>query len=89
MPALLPPLGADAQHPQRTMLSIAAKPTHPHQTLIQPSAPAEPPKLLPQLANAVVWPEEQRAPLAIPTKSAMLARPYRKPWDAVLRTVRA
>jgi TonB family protein len=49
-----PPLqGADAFHPRRTIISEPLHPTHPRQTLIQPAAPPEPPKILPQLPNIV------------------------------------
>jgi TonB family protein len=48
-----PPRGADAFHPRQTILSEPLHPTHPRQTLIQPAAPPEPPKILPQLPNIV------------------------------------
>jgi len=35
-------------------------PTHPRQTLIQPHAPLEPPKILPQLPNIVLWGENSQ-----------------------------
>ncbi len=49
----LPPRGADAFHPRQTILSEPLHPTHPRQTLIQPRAPQEPPKILPALPNIV------------------------------------
>jgi TonB family protein len=49
----LPRRGADAFHPRQTILSNPLHPTHPRQTLIQPSAPQEPPKILPALPNIV------------------------------------
>jgi TonB family protein len=48
-----PHRGADAFHPRQTILSQPLHPTHPRQTLIQPAAPPEPPKILPQLPNIV------------------------------------
>ena len=48
-----PRRGADAFHPRQTILSEPLRPTHPRQTLIQPRAPQEPPKILPALPNIV------------------------------------
>ena len=48
-----PRRGADAFHPRQTIISEPLHPTHPRQTLIQPTAPPEPPKILPQLPNIV------------------------------------
>jgi TonB family protein len=45
----LPPEGADAYNPRQTILS------HPRQTLIQPDASPEAPKVVPQLPNIVEW----------------------------------
>jgi TonB family protein len=52
-PKPLPPRGADAFHPRQTILSEPLHPTHPRQTLVQPKAPQEPPKILPALPNIV------------------------------------
>lgn len=52
-PETPPPVGADAFHPRQTIISEPLHPNHPRQTLIQPSAPPEPPKILPQLPNIV------------------------------------
>jgi TonB family protein len=49
----LPHRGADAFHPRQTILSEPLHPTHPRQTMIQPKAPQEPPKILPALPNIV------------------------------------
>jgi TonB family protein len=49
----LPARGADAFHPRQTILSEPLHPTHPRQTLVQPKAPREPPKILPALPNIV------------------------------------
>jgi TonB family protein len=51
--------GADAFHPRQTILSTPLRPTHPRQTLIQPKAPQEPPKILPALPNIVQLAELQ------------------------------
>jgi TonB family protein len=48
-----PRLGADAFHPRQTIISDPLRPTHPRQTLIQPAAPQQPPKILPALPNIV------------------------------------
>jgi TonB family protein len=53
LPKPRPHRGADAFHPRQTILSEPLHPTHPRQTLIQPSAPQEPPKILPALPNIV------------------------------------
>jgi len=51
----LPRRGADAFHPRQTILSTPVRVTHPRQTLIQPAAPPEPPKIVLQLPNIVEW----------------------------------
>jgi len=51
----LPPLGADAYHPRQTILSTPVNVTHPHQTLIQPNAPAAAPKIDAPMPNMVQW----------------------------------
>src|SRR5262249_9757984 len=48
-----PPAGADAYHPRQRILSDPARPNHPRQTLIEPAAPVEAPKILPDLPNMV------------------------------------
>jgi TonB family protein len=52
-PKPLPHRGADAFHPRQTILSEPLHPTHPRQTLIQPRAPQDAPKILPALPNIV------------------------------------
>jgi TonB family protein len=52
-PKAQPHRGADAFHPRQTILSEPLHPTHPRQTLVQPRAPQEPPKILPALPNIV------------------------------------
>ena len=47
------PRGADAYHPRQRIFTDPVRPTHPRQTLINPKAPFEPPKLLPNLPNIV------------------------------------
>ena len=51
----LPTLGADAFHPRQRIFTDPVHPTHPRQTLINPKAPFEPPKLLPNLPNIVIF----------------------------------
>jgi TonB family protein len=59
----LPQPGADAFHPRQRIFTDLVHPTHPRQTLINPKAPFEPPKLLPNLPNIVQF---QQA--AVPTR---------------------
>ena len=49
----LPQEGADAFHPRQRIFTDPAHPNHPRQTLINSAAPAEPPKILPNLPNIV------------------------------------
>ncbi len=49
----LPAQGADAFHPRQRIFTDPVHPTHPRQTLINSSAPHEPPKILPNLPNMV------------------------------------
>jgi len=53
-----PDASADTLNPRQTIISIPVRITHPRQTLIQPSAPAEPPKIAPPLPNIVQWPAQ-------------------------------
>ena len=48
-----PQPGVDAFHPRQRIFTDPVRPTHPRQTLINPKAPFEPPKLLPNLPNIV------------------------------------
>lgn len=50
-----PKPAAETYHPRQTILSVPVHVTHPRQTLIQPKAPPEPPKMAPQLPNMVQW----------------------------------
>ena len=52
---------ADEFHPRQTILSLPLHVTHPRQTLIQPSAPAEPPRIVTPLPNIVQWPSQELA----------------------------
>ncbi len=56
-----PHRGADAFHPRQTIISEPLHPNHPRQTLIQPAAPLEPPKILPELPNIVRLADSQPA----------------------------
>ena len=73
----LPSRGADAFHPRQTILSEPLHPTHPRQTLIQPSAPQEPPKILPALPNIVqlAGPQPERPKLQLTAKELTPLRP--------------
>jgi TonB family protein len=73
----LPQVGADAFHPRQTILSEPLHVTHPRQTLIQPDAPAAPPKIDTPLPNIVAWaaPAPPKPQLQIsPTAAAPRAR---------------
>ncbi|MBI3404508.1 MAG: TonB family protein [Acidobacteria bacterium] len=75
-------VGADAYHPRQRIVATPPIPTHPRQLLIQPMAPMEAPKILPQLPNIVQWTEVRqpaRPKLEVKSKPAprALAR-YRK-----------
>jgi len=73
----LPRRGADAFHPRQTILSEPLHPTHPRQTLIQPRAPQEPPKILPALPNIVqlAGPQPERPKLQLSAKELTSLRP--------------
>src|SRR5258708_11308743 len=45
------PEGADAFHPRQRIFTDPVRPTHSRQTLINPAAPPEAPKLLPEMPN--------------------------------------
>src|SRR5262249_56903882 len=47
------PEGADAYHPRQRIVSDPARPNHPRQALIEPAAPVDAPKILPDLPNMV------------------------------------
>jgi TonB family protein len=49
----LPPKGADAFHPRQRIFTDPVRPNHPRQMLVNSTAPPLPPKLLPNLPNAV------------------------------------
>ena len=61
--------GADVYRPQQTILSVPVRVTHPRQTLIQPNAPAAPPKVAPPLPNVVQWASEEQPKLQLPLAS--------------------
>jgi TonB family protein len=74
----LPRRGADAFHPRQIIISAPRRPNHPRQTLIQPEAPAIPPKILPALPNIVQWAEVKQPPrprLSISQAQLARARP--------------
>ncbi len=82
----LPRRGADAFHPRQTIISTPKLPTHPRQTLIRPDAPPQPPKILPQLPNIVLWTESsQPARPRLQISPAALAR--LRPKKPALRTL--
>lgn len=49
----------EAFHPHQRIFTDPSHPTHPRQTLINPAAPPEAPKILPQLPNIVQLAEQQ------------------------------
>ncbi|HXA82182.1 MAG TPA: energy transducer TonB [Methylomirabilota bacterium] len=53
-PADPPPTeGADAFHPRQRIITDPSHPTHPRQTLVNPAAPLDAPKILPDMPNVV------------------------------------
>jgi TonB family protein len=74
---LLPSQGADAFHPRQNIFSEPLHPTHPRQTLVEPRAPLEPPKILPALPNIVQLAASQpdRPRLQITAKELTSLRP--------------
>jgi len=50
-----PQLAVDVFHPRQRIFTDPVRPTHPRQTLINPKAPMEPPKLMPVLPNIVLF----------------------------------
>src|SRR5271155_6231881 len=63
----LPEKGADAFHPRQRIFTDPVRPTHLKQTLINPKAPMEAPKLIPELPNMV-----QLEQAAMPAKPRLL-----------------
>jgi TonB family protein len=61
------PQGADAFHPRQRIFTDPVHPTHSRQTLVNPAAPMEAPKLLPNLPNVV-----QLQEVAAPAKPRLL-----------------
>ena len=47
------PEGVDAFHPRQRIFTDPSRPTHPRQTLVNPAAPADAPKILPDMPNIV------------------------------------
>ena len=72
-----PHRGANALNPTQAIISEPLHPTHPRQTLIQPAAPLEPPKMLPQLPNIVrlAGSEPARPRLQLSTEQLAAMRP--------------
>jgi hypothetical protein len=68
----------EAYHPRQTILSVPMRATHPRQTLIQPKATPEPPKMAPDLPNMVQWtasePPKLRLQLAASKAAPQMAR---------------
>ena len=73
----LSPNGADAFHPRQRIFTDPVHPNHPRQTLINPQAPPDAPKLLPNMPNIV-----QVAPTAGP------ARPKLEISERILKSLR-
>jgi TonB family protein len=57
-----PEEGADAFHPRQRIFTDPSHPTHPRQTLVNPAAPPDAPKILPEMPN-VVHLASQAAPM--------------------------
>ncbi|HEX4001464.1 MAG TPA: TonB family protein [Candidatus Acidoferrales bacterium] len=65
--------GEDAYHPRQTILSVPVHVTHPRQTLIQPDAPPDAPKIVAPLPNIVQWAEKDQPKLRIPVVPTAVA----------------
>ena len=76
-PETQPPRAVDAFHPRQTILAEPLHPTHPRQTLIEPRAPQEPPKILPALPNIVqlVNSQPERPKLQLTSAELLAMRP--------------
>jgi TonB family protein len=48
-----PAVGADAFHPRQRIFTDPTHPTHPRQTVVNPAAPLDAPKILPDMPNVV------------------------------------
>jgi TonB family protein len=84
------PRGADAFHPRQTILSEPLHPTHPRQTLIQPKAPLEPPKILLSLPNIVQLAASQPArPKVLLTAGQLAALRPKTPRAFVAQNIAA
>ncbi len=84
--------GADAFHPRQTIISAPPKINHPRQTLIQPQAPPEPPKILPPLPNIVQWapnPQPARPHLQVNARAHLRQRALRRSAPVVAPEVRS
>jgi TonB family protein len=57
-----PTQGKDAYHPRQRIHTDPVHPTHPRQTLINPSAPPDAPKILPEMPNIVQLASMQAPP---------------------------
>jgi TonB family protein len=83
----LPQPGADAFHPRQRIFTDPVHPTHPRQTLINPKAPFEPPKLLPNLPNIVQFQQAAvpvRPRLQIDQETLKKLRPRQRRVKAVV-----
>ena len=78
-PADPPPAqGADAFHPRQRIVTDPSRPTHPRQTLVNPGAPLDAPKILPEMPNIVHLasvPAPPRPHLEISEQTLMKLRP--------------
>jgi TonB family protein len=64
--AALPAEGADAFHPRQRIFTDPSRPTHPRQTLVNPAAPPDAPKILPDMPNIVRIAPQTAAPARPP-----------------------
>jgi TonB family protein len=75
--------GADVYHPRQTILSMPVRLTHPRQTLIQPAALPEPPKVDPPLPNIVQWSSGASLPMPVYSHSTSAPRIQRRALNDV------
>jgi len=87
--APLPAEGVDAYHPRQRIFTDPVHPTHPRQTLIDPAAPPDAPKILPPMPNIVQLGSAQapaRPHLEISEKSLAKLKPRETKKAAVAET---
>lgn len=84
-----PQEGADAFHPRQRIFTDPSRPTHPRQTLVNPAAPPDAPRVLPNMPNIVHLasvPAPPRPHLEISEQTLKQLRPHTKKSVATTAT---